>query len=113
MAKQTPHRWTIRENLLQTTITEFKKLIDILDVSVGFDVFFLLVGQISSDLYLQVREVAQEADEDEDYDSEDEEKMLQRYAKRCNAEVTENLRSILMQFLGTGDLGDATSDPSK
>ena len=47
------------------------------------------------------RQVAQEAaDEDEDYDSEDEEKMLQRYAKRCNAEVAENLRSILMQFLG-------------
>lgn len=42
--------------------------------------------------------VAQEAaDDDEDYDSEDEEKMLQRYAQRCNAEVAENLRSILMQ----------------
>ena len=60
---------------------------------------------ISNILQLQViriiSQVAQEAaDEDEDYDSEDEEKMLQRYAKRCNAEVAENLRSILMQFLG-------------
>jgi len=56
--------------------------------------------------------VAQEAaDEDEDYDSEDEEKMLQRYAKRCNAEVAENLRSILMQFLGYKDALEI--DPSK
>lgn len=58
-----------------------------------------LSSQLSGSLDRQEQTtVAQEAaDEDEDYDSEDEEKMLQRYAKRCNAEVAENLRSILMQ----------------
>lgn len=54
-------------------------------------------SQLSGSLDRQEQTTAQEADEDEDYDSEDEEKMLQRYAKRCNAEVAENLRSILMQ----------------
>lgn len=58
-----------------------------------------LSSQLSGSLDRQEQTtVAQEAaDEDEDYDSEDEEKMLQRYAKRCNAELAENLRSILMQ----------------
>jgi len=41
--------------------------------------------------------VAQDADEDEDYDSEDEGQMLARYAQRCNTEIAENLRSVLLQ----------------
>ena len=45
-------------------------------------------------------QVAQDADEDEDYDSEDEGQMLARYAQRCNTEIAENLRSVLLQFLG-------------
>lgn len=65
---------------------------------------YSIVGKTTDTLVLMLKtscsQVAQDADEDEDYDSEDEGQMLARYAQRCNTEIAENLRSVLLQLLG-------------